>query len=110
MRKYVVCVGAMVVFILGLSSFSYALKLKSGYAVEDEQSNDQLSYIGDSVPTHLYRTVIDIPQEYGKIIATYPDPAGVVFWFETGDGQVRQLLVEEVLKGPIVIHRSGKLE
>jgi hypothetical protein len=109
MKKFVVITAASVFFASCLTALAYASTVKIGYAVEDLPAVDHLTF-GTDPTVSQNRMVIDIPQDYGKIIATFADYGGTVFWFESGDGQVRNLLVTESLRGPLVIHRSGKLE
>ena len=85
-----------------------AESVESGYALEDSAVEEHLTF--GSAPTMLQvRKLIDIPQDYGRVITIYPDTNGVVVWLESGDGKIHNVFVKWG-KEPIVIQRRGKVQ
>ena len=62
----------------------------------------------NGVHTLQQRTLIDIPENYGKLLAILPGELGAVFWFEDENGNMRNVTMS--LSSPLIIRRKGTVQ
>lgn len=77
-----------------------------GALVDSSAHEETLSFDGGQRLTQR-RASVQVPAEYGRLVAVTPGAGGAALWFEATDGSVRNVRVSA--DQPLIIQRRGQM-
>ncbi len=83
-----------------------AAQFSDGALVDSSAHEETLSFDGGQRLTQR-RASVQVPAEYGRLVAVTPGAGGAVLWFEATDGAVRNVRLSA--DQPLIVRRRGQM-
>jgi len=95
----------LVIILLG--SAAHAIGLVGQYTVHNGYIQRKLSVSEHMGASGYYRSRLDVPKEYGRLVADFPLNYKPVLWFENEQGYIRNVEINDSFANPLLFERTS---